>query len=188
MARVATAISTSPFNSHPLLPFTEHHVVHFPVFHYKTSACPKLSICYAKFSGSIREEVDDINGAFFEGDELMEDESDDEEDTESSIDLFLKFLGSMFKKVSRRARKASRSLLPDIIPPQLVSFSVDGVLLLASLSFLKALLEVVCNLGGTVFAAILSVRVIWLAISYFQSTSDGYNQSASSYGRSQPVS
>lgn len=52
---------------------------------------------------------------------MMEDESDDEEDAESSVDLLIRFLQSMFKKAGRRAKKASRSVLPDAIPPQLVN-------------------------------------------------------------------
>lgn len=51
----------------------------------------------------------------------VEDESDDEDDAESSVDLLIRFLQSMFKKVSKRAKKASRSVLPTVISPQLVS-------------------------------------------------------------------
>lgn len=62
----------------------------------------------------------------FEGDELVgeeddDEESDEEEETESSIDLLVRFVQSMFKKVSKRARKATRSILPDVISPQLVN-------------------------------------------------------------------
>ncbi|MCH99646.1 hypothetical protein A2U01_0020660, partial [Trifolium medium] len=56
------------------------------------------------------------------------------------------------------------------------SFAVDGTLLLASLSVVKALLEVICNIGGTVFAAILILRVIWAAVSHFQSSANSFNQ------------
>ncbi|KAI7980121.1 Protein SHORT HYPOCOTYL IN WHITE LIGHT 1 [Camellia lanceoleosa] len=91
------------------------------------------------------------------------------------------------KKLSKRVRKASRSVLPAVIPPQLVSFAVDGVLLLASLSILKALLEVACTIGGTVFMVILLLRVIWAAMAYFQSSGNNFNQSGTSYGRTQPV-
>nr|GMD21018.1 Protein short hypocotyl in white light 1 [Ipomoea batatas] len=68
-----------------------------------------------------------------------------------------------------------------------VSFAVDGVLILASLSILKAFLEVICTLGGTVFVVILLLRVLWSAVDYFQSSSTGFNQSGASYGNSQPV-
>ncbi|OVA11948.1 hypothetical protein BVC80_8763g13 [Macleaya cordata] len=73
----------------------------------------------------------------------MEDESDeeDEEERESSVDLLVRFVQSMFKKLSKRAKKATRSILPPAISPQLVSFAVDGVLLLTSLSIVKALLQ-----------------------------------------------
>ncbi|KAK3038615.1 hypothetical protein RJ639_027278 [Escallonia herrerae] len=127
-----------------------------------------------------------IDEIFFGGEHVMDDESD-EEDAESSVDLLFRFLLSMFKKVSKRARKASRAVLPDVISPQLVSFAVDGVLLLASLSFVKALLEVVCNLGGTVFVVILLLRVVWAAISYFQPSGNDVNQKGSFYNRAQPV-
>ncbi|PNX79386.1 hypothetical protein L195_g044911 [Trifolium pratense] len=90
-----------------------------------------------------------------------------------------------------------------------VSFAVDGTLLLASLSVVKALLEVlkcylhtvyaqcalhtvlesltinipvICNIGGTVFAAILILRVIWAAVSHFQSSANSFNQGSNSFG------
>jgi hypothetical protein len=94
---------------------------------------------------------------------------DDDDDTESSFDLFFRFVQSLFKKVSKRAKKASRSVLPPAISPEIVSFAVDGILLLASLSIIKALLEVICTLGGTVFTVIMILRLIWTAVSYFQS-------------------
>lgn len=73
---------------------------------------------------------------------LVEESDDEDDETESSVDLLLRFLHSMFRKVSKRAKKASRSILPAAMSPQLVSFAVDGVLLLAALSILRALLEV----------------------------------------------
>ncbi|KAL3501293.1 hypothetical protein ACH5RR_035742 [Cinchona calisaya] len=165
----------------PLHPYYKHNKI---THHFNA----RLLSCNAKLSG----ESEDFSEVIFGADEVMEDydESDGEEEednTESSIDLLLRLVQSMFKKVSKRARKASRSILPEVISPQLVSFAVDGVLLLASLSILKALLEVVCTLGGTVFVVILLLRVIWSAVSYFQSSGTGYNQNRSSYGRTQPV-
>lgn len=64
----------------------------------------------------MHEEMDD--GTFFE---LMEDygsgdDEDDDEYTDSSLDLLLRFLCCMFKKLSKRARKASRSVLPTSFP------------------------------------------------------------------------
>lgn len=61
----------------------------------------------------------DETGLFDEYDGI-EDDSDDE-DAESSVDLLIRFFQSMFKKVSKRAKKASRSVLPTVISPQLVS-------------------------------------------------------------------
>ncbi|XAR64985.1 hypothetical protein NMG60_11008898 [Bertholletia excelsa] len=147
-----------------------------------------VSFQRTEFNASAGEiDLEDIDDAFEVTDEEYENEEEEDDDAESSVDLLLKFLQSMFKKVSKRVRKASRSVLPAAIPPQLVSFAVDGVLLLASLSILKALLEVACTIGGTVFVVILLLRVIWTAISYFQSSGNSFNQSGSSYGRAQPV-
>ncbi|CAN4075607.1 unnamed protein product [Withania somnifera] len=152
---------------------------------------PILTICHAKFDGSIGEAAERMYRMNFEGDELVEEEdeeeSDEEEETESSFDLLIRFVQSMFKKVSKRARKATRSILPDVISPQLVSFAVDGVLILALLSILKAFLEVVCALGGAVFVAILLLRVLWSAVSYFQSSGSDFNSGGSSYDRIQPA-
>ncbi|KAJ8564658.1 hypothetical protein K7X08_001118 [Anisodus acutangulus] len=166
------------------------HSLFLPLLQQKK---PPLTICHAKFGGSIGDAAERMYRLNFEGDdELLEGEDeeesdDDEEETESSIDLLIRFVQSMFKKVSKRARKATRSILPDVISPQLVSFAVDGVLILASLSILKAFLEVVCTLGGAVFVAILLLRVLWSAVSYFQSTGSDFNSGGGSYGRTQPV-
>ncbi|WMV22631.1 hypothetical protein MTR67_016016 [Solanum verrucosum] len=152
---------------------------------------PRFTICHAKFDGSIGEAAERMYRMNFEDGELLEEdddeESDEEEETESSIDLLVRFVQSMFKKVSKRAKKATRSILPDVISPQLVTFAVDGVLILALLSILKAFLEVICSLGGAVFVAILLLRVLWSAVSYFQSTGSDFNSGGSSYGRTQPT-
>ncbi|KAI9169735.1 hypothetical protein LWI28_016932 [Acer negundo] len=150
-------------------------------FHHQI---PRLSIiCNAQLYGSTGEDPDEIGETFFD-DVIMVDDDDDEDeedDAESSIDLFIRFLQTLFKKLSKRAKKASRSLLPAAISPQLVSFAVDGILLLAALSIVKALLEVVCTLGGTVFVVILLLRVIWAAAAYFQSNSNNFNQGGNSF-------
>ncbi|XVE75161.1 hypothetical protein DITRI_Ditri12bG0073200 [Diplodiscus trichospermus] len=146
---------------------------------------PILSICRSQFDGSAGEETEAIDESYF--DDLVEEESDEDDETESSFDLLMRFLQSMFRKVSKRAKKASRSILPAAMSPQLVSFAVDGVLLLAALSILKALLEVVCNLGGTVFVVILLIRAIWTAVSYFQSSGNSFNQGEGSFGATRPI-
>ncbi|KAB2087626.1 hypothetical protein ERO13_A04G096700v2 [Gossypium hirsutum] len=146
---------------------------------------PISSICRSQFDGSGYEESEAVEEPFFPY--LVEESDDEDDETESSVDLLLRFLHSMFRKVSKRAKKASRSILPAAMSPQLVSFAVDGVLLLAALSILRALLEVVCTLGGTVFVVILLLRVIWAAVSYFQSIGKGFNQGDGSFGTSQPI-
>ncbi|XP_056859809.1 protein SHORT HYPOCOTYL IN WHITE LIGHT 1 isoform X2 [Raphanus sativus] len=71
-----------------------------------------------------------------------EDERDEEEEEDRSLDLLLRFVENVFRKVSKRARKAVRSILPVSISTKLVGFSVNGVLILAFLWILKAFLEV----------------------------------------------
>nr|CAN69077.1 hypothetical protein VITISV_004762 [Vitis vinifera] len=104
---------------------------------------PTTLTSHARLSGSAGEAPEEIDESFFEDEDLIE--SDEEDETESSADLLIKFLQSMFKKASKHAKKASRSVLPAAISPQLVSFAVDGVLILASLSIIKALLEFLVN-------------------------------------------
>ncbi|KAK2636318.1 hypothetical protein Ddye_031110 [Dipteronia dyeriana] len=141
------------------------------------------SICNAQLDGSTGEDPDEIGEAFFDGVMMMvdDDDEDDEDDAESSVDLFIRFLQTLFKKLSKRAKKASRAFLPAAISPQLVSFAVDGILLLAALSIVKALLEVACTIGGTVFVVILLLRVIWAATAHFQSNSNNFNQGGNSF-------
>ncbi|RWR82784.1 protein SHORT HYPOCOTYL IN WHITE LIGHT 1 isoform X1 [Cinnamomum micranthum f. kanehirae] len=121
-----------------------------------------------KLKGALREAAEETEQAFFEGDQAEIEEEEEEEEEESSIDLLFRFLHNLLRKMSKQAKKATRSVLPPAISPQLVSFAVDGVLLLTSLSIAKALLEVVCTLGGTVFVVILLVRLIWATVSHFQ--------------------
>ncbi|GMN41731.1 hypothetical protein TIFTF001_010950 [Ficus carica] len=191
-------------------------------FSSSSAFCPRhahksrLILCCSQLNNSTREEAQEIadDGFFFDGggdlvvEEDDETDEEDEETEESSVDLLVRFLQSMVKKISKRAKKASRSVLPPAISTQLVSFAVDGLMLLASLSIVKALLEVhkrgssfhepsshgkpcviwvVCTLGGTVFVAILLLRVIWATVSYFQTSGNNFNQGGSSFGTAQPV-
>ncbi|KAK7407315.1 hypothetical protein VNO78_09125 [Psophocarpus tetragonolobus] len=161
-----------PFSNQPFYSGFYHN-------HHRLKAI--ITNCNGKLNSSGGGEPYVMDEAGFDDFDGVEDESD-EDDAESSVDLLIRFLQSMFKKVSKRAKKASRSVLPTVISPQLVSFAVDGTLLLASLSVIKALLEVLCTLGGTVFAAILVLRVIWAAVSYFQSSGNSFNQGGNSFG------
>uniref|UniRef100_A0A2P2J7F4 Protein SHORT HYPOCOTYL IN WHITE LIGHT 1 n=2 Tax=Rhizophora mucronata TaxID=61149 RepID=A0A2P2J7F4_RHIMU len=175
---------------HPSKLSIPHQFFHFHS-HTPSHRNPTSIICHSKLDhNSAGQHSDEIGEAFFEDNDMVEDESDDEDDeAESSVDLFVRFLHSMFRKLSKRAKKAARSILPAVISPQLVSFGVDGVLLLVGLSIGKALLEVVCTLGSAVFTAILLIRVIWAAISYFQSGGNTFNQGGGSFGTNtmQPV-
>ncbi|XP_058069691.1 protein SHORT HYPOCOTYL IN WHITE LIGHT 1-like isoform X3 [Magnolia sinica] len=75
-----------------------------------------------------------------------DDDSDEDDDDDRSLDLLVRFFQNMFRKISRRARKAVRSVLPVLISPSLV----------------------VCTLGTVVYVSILLIRVIWSGISYVQ--------------------
>ena len=87
-------------------------------------------------------------------DDVDEDEDGDEEDEDEdrSLDLLARFLQNVFKKISKRARKAVRSVLPVSIPTKLVGFSVNGVLVLAFLWVLKAFIEVIVFMNWVVFS------------------------------------
>lgn len=102
------------------------------------------------------------------GDDEDEDDEDDEEEEDRSLDLLVRFVQNVFKKISKRTRKAVRSVLPVPISTKLVGFSVDGVLMLTFLWVLKAFLEVICTLGSVVFVSILVIRGIWTGVSYVQ--------------------
>ncbi|KAF9609099.1 hypothetical protein IFM89_013353, partial [Coptis chinensis] len=87
----------------------------------------KTTLVHAKLGSSGREEVGEegLEEVFFGMDDDIEEESDneDDEETESSLDLLFRFLQSLFKKVSRKAKKATRSILPPIIAPQLADIT-----------------------------------------------------------------
>ncbi|KAG2321559.1 hypothetical protein Bca4012_057461 [Brassica carinata] len=131
----------------------------------------------ASYRGSQSRRRYDSDDRFFDGyeyDVVPDDDEDDDDERESSVDLLVRFLTSMFKKVSKRAKKASRRVLPAAMSPRLVSFAVDGILLLGSLSITKAFLEVICNLGGTVFTVILLIRLFWTGASFFQNYGNSF--------------
>ncbi|XP_010512059.1 PREDICTED: uncharacterized protein LOC104788074 [Camelina sativa] len=172
---VATTLSSSPS-----LNFINgsHRFVSAAPFSFSSNSLRRrtrrMNHSFASYRSSQSRRRYDSDDRFFGGydvvpDEDEDDDEDDEEDErESSIDLLIRFLRSMFKKVSKRAKKASRRVLPAAMSPRLVSFAVDGILLLGSLSITKAFLEVICNLGGTVFTVILLIRLFWTAASFFQ--------------------
>ncbi|XP_042394221.1 protein SHORT HYPOCOTYL IN WHITE LIGHT 1-like isoform X2 [Zingiber officinale] len=80
------------------------------------------------------------------GYEEDDDEEDDEDEDDRSLDLLVRFLNSVFRKISRRARRAVRAVLPPAIPTKLV----------------------ICTFGSMVFVSILLVRGIWSGITYIR--------------------
>nr|GMD02698.1 protein SHORT HYPOCOTYL IN WHITE LIGHT 1-like [Ipomoea batatas] len=78
------------------------------------------------------------------------------------LDIGVNVAQNVFRKISRKARKAVRSVLPVAISSQLVGFSVNGVIILTFLWVLKALLEVIIPfLSGVI--------LIFLALDFQQS-------------------
>ncbi|KAK2968918.1 hypothetical protein RJ640_018610 [Escallonia rubra] len=124
-------------------------------------------------------------------DDGYEEEDVDEDEEDRSLDLLVRFVQNVFKKVSRKARRAVRSVLPLNISSKLVEFSVNGTIILAFLWVLKAFLEVVCTLGTVVFISILLIRGIWTAISYLQDSrnlrTDGLEDDRHMWTGVQPV-
>ncbi|KAG8368513.1 hypothetical protein BUALT_Bualt15G0053500 [Buddleja alternifolia] len=105
------------------------------------------------------------------GDDIDEDDDDEDEEEEEedrSLDLLIRFVENVFRKVSRKARRAVKSVLPVPISTRLVGFAVNGTIILTFLWVLKAFLQVICTLGTVMFTSILLIRGIWTAISYFQ--------------------
>ncbi|XP_051146658.1 protein SHORT HYPOCOTYL IN WHITE LIGHT 1-like [Andrographis paniculata] len=126
------------------------------------------------------------------GDEIDDDDDDDddeEEDEDRSLDLLIKFVENVFRKVSKRARKAVKSVLPVPISTRLVGFAVNGTIILTFLWVLKAFLQVICTLGSVVFASILLIRGIWTGISYFQDSRSfrGDDDDTQPWASSQPA-
>ncbi|MCD7451130.1 hypothetical protein HAX54_009742 [Datura stramonium] len=162
----------SPHSINPHLQFTHLHFNLRPISSFHLQASRRISDFpqggddlvgdsrnWSRHRGSI------VTGEYRYG----EDEDDeDEEEEDQSLDLLVKFVQNVFKKLSRKARKVVRSVLPVSISSQLVSFSVNGVIILTFLWLSKAVLEVFCTLGSVVFASILLMRGVWTGISYLQ--------------------
>lgn len=126
------------------------------------------------------------------GGEIDEDDEDDEEEEEEedrSLDLLIRFVENVFRKVSRKARRAVKSVLPVPISTRLVGFAVNGTIILSFLWVLKAFLQVICTLGSVVFVSILIIRGIWAGITYLQESRSyrAYDDEPQSWSRSQPT-
>ncbi|KAF8102266.1 hypothetical protein N665_0199s0041 [Sinapis alba] len=179
MALSATTLSSS--SSSLQLINVSHRFVSATPFSFDSTFLlrRRLKQPLASYRGSQSRRRYESDDRFFDAhqyDVVPDDDEDDDEDDEreSSVDLLIRFLTSMFKKVSKRAKKASRRILPAAMSPRLVSFAVDGILLLGSLSIIRAFLEVICNLGGTVFTVILLIRLFWTGASFFQNYGNSF--------------
>ncbi|WZZ68545.1 hypothetical protein YC2023_079915 [Brassica napus] len=182
MALSATTLSSSSSSSSLQLIDVSHRFVSAAPVSFDSTFLLRRRVKrpLASYRGSQSRRRYESDDRFFDGyeyDVVPDDDDDEEEDDyerESSVDLLVRFLTSMFKKVSKRAKKASRRVLPAAMSPRLVSFAVDGILLLGSLSITRAFLEVICSLGGTVFTVILLIRLFWTGASFFQNYGNSF--------------
>ncbi|KAK3193111.1 hypothetical protein Dsin_024421 [Dipteronia sinensis] len=168
------AVTLSPISFSPLIP-QQHkqqpqpHLLHkFPNRNFPRQASRRIAN-FTPGSDGFAEDPRNWSRAInqeFDGDD--DDDDDEEEEEDRSLDLLIRFVENVFKKVSKRARKAVRSVLPVSISSKLVGFSVNGVLVLAFLWVLKAFLEVICTLGSVVFVSILLIRGVWTGVTYLQ--------------------
>eukprot|EP01018_Ginkgo_biloba_P021168 Gb_06945 [translate_table: standard] len=75
-----------------------------------------------------RESILEERGNFEEEEGFEEEEyyydDDDEEEEDRSLDLLARFIQNIFKKMSKRARKATSAILPSAISPQLCHFPI----------------------------------------------------------------
>ena len=77
-----------------------------------------------------RRTVNSVRGGV---DDCYEDDGgDDNDEEERSLDLLVRFLRNMFKKVSKKARTAVRSVLPQAISTKLVKVLFFFYLLLSN--------------------------------------------------------
>ncbi|XP_017970450.1 PREDICTED: uncharacterized protein LOC18609320, partial [Theobroma cacao] len=107
------------------------------------------SCVFFQSDGSTGKETEVIDEPFFV--DLLGEESDEY----WFVGLLIKFLHSIFKKVSQRANKASHLFY-------LLQYRSTRVFLLATISLSKLFMR--C----TVFVVILLLRLIWATVSYFQ--------------------
>jgi hypothetical protein len=59
-----------------------------------------------------------------ENDDLDYESEDEEEEEDRSLDLLVRFIHNVFKNISRKMRRAVRSVLPPSIPSKLVFFLI----------------------------------------------------------------
>ncbi|XP_042497935.1 protein SHORT HYPOCOTYL IN WHITE LIGHT 1-like [Macadamia integrifolia] len=160
------------YHPHPSLRFL------IPPLRYRLRASGRFSN-YSQEGGNMVSDLRHWGASAVVANYYVDDNSeddDDDDDEDRSLDLLVRFIHNMFRKISRRARKAVRSVIPISISTKLVGFSVNGVIILAFLWILKAFLEVVCTIGSLVFLSILLIRGVWSGVSYLQENRN-YNSS-----------
>ncbi|XP_057527467.1 protein SHORT HYPOCOTYL IN WHITE LIGHT 1 [Amaranthus tricolor] len=177
-----------------------HNPQHNLLFsHHHPSLHQNLPTLQASRRNSSQENDDLINDSrkwngfdFYEFEDDDDEDDDEDKEEDRSLDLLIRFVENIFRKVSKRARKAVRSVLPVAISTKLVGFAVNGLIILSFLWVLKAFLEVICTLGSVVFVSILLIRGVWSGVLYLQEGRsrymngfDDYDQSA--WNRTQPV-
>lgn len=63
---------------------------------------------------------------FYGDDDEEDDEEEEDEEEDRSLDLLIMFVQNVFKKISRKARKAIRSVLPVNISTKLVCLFIHN--------------------------------------------------------------
>ncbi|GAB4838357.1 hypothetical protein Ancab_027891 [Ancistrocladus abbreviatus] len=199
MASSSLSLSYSPFSSgfrfnyrRHFPPFLSHSCLQLPLdrSHHILQVSRRNVSNSPQETDALLNETRDWGRIDFDDDE--DDEEDDEEEEEDrSLDLLVRFVENVFRKISKRARKAVRSVLPPAISTKLVGFSVNGAIILAFLWVLKAFLEVVCTLGSVVFVSILLIRGVWSGVTYLQENQlrqfNGIDDDHRTWSRAQPV-
>lgn len=115
----------APASPHPLQPSTSpcpRHLRSSPAT-LPLRAARRRHLDAVVVAPDARPWVGDLSGAapsYRDGGQEDDDDADEEEENDRSLDLLVKFLQSMFKKASRRARRAARSVLPPSVPAELV--------------------------------------------------------------------
>ncbi|KAJ7547751.1 hypothetical protein O6H91_08G102300 [Diphasiastrum complanatum] len=98
-----------------------------------------------------------------------DDDLEDEEEEDNNLDLLFQLVRNFIRKISTKATRIARAILPPALSTDLVAFSVNGVVLLSVLWISKAFLEVICAVGNAIFFALLVIRSIWSVLTYIQS-------------------
>ena len=112
-----------------------HNPQHNLLFsHHHPSLHQNLPTLQASRRNSSQENDDLINDSrkwngfdFYEFEDDDDEDDDEDKEEDRSLDLLIRFVENIFRKVSKRARKAVRSVLPVAISTKLVRYILDSI-------------------------------------------------------------